>query len=165
MHNSSNPSKNYFYNAVAKYKVLTEVPSKKFCNSVKMLSISKNIPESRDSCKTSIVLPMTLFPKGHDLLHLDFVWSCRFSFLRVLQGQMNIIFKNSGSNFNCLGGMTSCSCSSWKSSWRYSFHLCAMSLDSCRTMPSAVLMQFEASVDLFPAIFLILWNVSFGFDT
>ena len=51
MHNSSNPSKNYFHNAVAKYKVLTEVPSKKYCNGVKMLSISKNIPESRDSCK------------------------------------------------------------------------------------------------------------------
>ena len=31
LHNPSNPSKNFFHNAVAKYKVLTEIPSKKYC--------------------------------------------------------------------------------------------------------------------------------------
>ena len=54
LHNSLNPSKNYFQHAVAKYQVLTAVPSKKYCNSVKMSNIFKNVPESSDSCKTSI---------------------------------------------------------------------------------------------------------------
>ena len=51
LHNSSNPSKNYFLYAVDKSEVLTAVPSKKYGNSVKMSNIFKNVPESRDSCK------------------------------------------------------------------------------------------------------------------
>ena len=51
---SSNPRKNYFQHAVAKYKVLTAVPSKKYRNSVKISSILENVPESNDLCKTSI---------------------------------------------------------------------------------------------------------------
>ena len=56
MHNSSNPSKNYFQHAVNKNEVLTAVPSKKYRNGVKMSNIFKNVLESRDSCKTSITL-------------------------------------------------------------------------------------------------------------
>ena len=37
--------------------------------------------------------------------------------------------------------MTSCCRSSWKSSRRYSFHLCATSLGSCRTVPSVALIH------------------------
>ena len=52
---SSNLRKNYFQHAVAKYKALTAVPSKKYCNSVKITNILENVPESHDSCKTSIL--------------------------------------------------------------------------------------------------------------
>ena len=51
---SSNPRKNYFQHAVAKYKALTAVPSQKYRNSVKISSILENVPESNDLCKTSI---------------------------------------------------------------------------------------------------------------
>ena len=48
MHNSSNPNKNYFQHAVARNQVLTAVLSKKYCKSVKMANILRNVPELCD---------------------------------------------------------------------------------------------------------------------
>ena len=51
LHILSNPKKDYFQDAVAKYKVLTAVPSKKYCNSVKISSILRSVTESREHAK------------------------------------------------------------------------------------------------------------------
>ena len=50
-HKSSNPSKNYFQHTVAKNEELTAVPLKKYCNSVKMSTILRHFPKSRDHAK------------------------------------------------------------------------------------------------------------------
>ena len=49
---SSNPRKNHFHHTVAKYVILTAVPSKKYCK-CQNIKYLKNVPESRDSCKIS----------------------------------------------------------------------------------------------------------------
>ena len=56
LHNSSNPSKNYFQHAVTKNEVLTAVPSKKYLNSVKISNILRNVSESRDHAKPLLTI-------------------------------------------------------------------------------------------------------------